>query len=61
LPKSHGLFIPGTRKLDRLIENLGAADIELTHEELRDINSALSKVTIVGDRDPEELEKRTGR
>ena len=53
--------IPGTRKLDRLIENLGAADIELTHEELRDINSALSKINIAGDRYPEELEKRTGR
>ena len=53
--------IPGTRKLDRLIENLGAVDIELTHEELRDINSALSKITVAGDRYPEELEKRTGR
>ncbi|MGD0953398.1 MAG: aldo/keto reductase [Methanotrichaceae archaeon] len=53
--------IPGTRKLDRLIENLGAVDIELTHEELRDINSALSKINIAGDRYPEELEKRTGR
>ncbi len=42
--------IPGTRKLERLIENLGAADLELTHKELRDINSALSKITIAGDR-----------
>lgn len=53
--------IPGTRKLERLIENLGAANIELTSEELRDINSALSKIAIAGDRYPEELEKRTSR
>ena len=53
--------IPGTRKLERLVENLGAVDIELTHLELRDINSALSKITIAGDRYPQELEKRTGR
>lgn len=53
--------IPGTRKLERLVENLGAVDIELTNEELRDINSALSKIAIAGDRYPEELEKRTGR
>ncbi len=53
--------IPGTRKLDRLEENLGAINIELTPGELRDINSALSKITVVGDRYPEELEKRTGR
>lgn len=53
--------IPGTRKLERLVENLGAANIELTPVELRDINSALSKITIAGDRYPEELEKRTGR
>jgi aryl-alcohol dehydrogenase-like predicted oxidoreductase len=53
--------IPGTRKLERLVENLGALDIELTPVELRDINSALSKIAIAGDRYPEELEKRTGR
>ncbi len=53
--------IPGTRKLERLVENLGAVDIELTDEELRDINSALSKIAIAGDHYPEELEKRTGR
>lgn len=53
--------IPGTRKLERLVENLGAVDIELTNEELRDMNSALSKIAIAGDRYPEELEKRTGR
>jgi aryl-alcohol dehydrogenase-like predicted oxidoreductase len=53
--------IPGTRKLDRLDENLEAVKLELTPEELRDIGSALSKITIMGDRYPEELEKRTGR
>jgi aryl-alcohol dehydrogenase-like predicted oxidoreductase len=53
--------IPGTRKLERLVENLGAANIELTPVELSDINSALSKIAIAGDRYPEELEKRTGR
>jgi aryl-alcohol dehydrogenase-like predicted oxidoreductase len=53
--------IPGTRKLERLIENLGAVNIELTHEELRNINTALSKITIAGDRYPDALEKQTGR
>jgi aryl-alcohol dehydrogenase-like predicted oxidoreductase len=53
--------IPGTRKLERLDENLGAVDIELNPEELGDVNSALSKINVVGDRYPEELEKRTGR
>jgi aryl-alcohol dehydrogenase-like predicted oxidoreductase len=59
--KSWIVPIPGTRKLERLVENLGALDIELTDEELRDINSALSEITIAGDRYPQELEKRTGR
>lgn len=53
--------IPGTRKLERLVENLGAVNIVLTPDELRDINSALSKISIAGNRYPEELEKRTGR
>jgi aryl-alcohol dehydrogenase-like predicted oxidoreductase len=52
--------IPGTRKLERLVENLGALDVKLTSVELRDLNSALSKIAIAGDRYPEELEKRTG-
>ena len=52
--------IPGTTKLHRLEENIRAAQITLTSEELTDINSALEKITIVGDRYPEELEKRTG-
>ncbi len=52
--------IPGTRKLERLIENLGAADIKLTPKELRDINSALDKINVAGGRYPEDLEKMTG-
>jgi aryl-alcohol dehydrogenase-like predicted oxidoreductase len=52
--------IPGTTKLNRLEENIGAALITLTSKELSDINSALEKMKVVGDRYPEELEKRTG-
>lgn len=53
--------IPGTRKTERLDENIGAADLRLTAGELGDIGSALAKITIVGERYPEELERRTGR
>jgi len=52
--------IPGTRKLDRLEENLGAVNVELTAEELRDLNDALSIIEISGDRYPKEYAKRTG-
>jgi aryl-alcohol dehydrogenase-like predicted oxidoreductase len=52
--------IPGTTKLNRLEENIGAASITLTSEELSSINSALEKIKVAGDRYPEELEKRTG-
>jgi aryl-alcohol dehydrogenase-like predicted oxidoreductase len=52
--------IPGTTKLHRLEENIGAADVELTSEELSEINSALEKIRVAGERYPEELEKRTG-
>ena len=52
--------IPGTTKLNRLQENIGAANIKLTSKELNDITSALKKITVVGNRYPEELEKRTG-
>jgi aryl-alcohol dehydrogenase-like predicted oxidoreductase len=51
--------IPGTRKLERLEENIGAVDLELMPDELADINEALSEIPIAGDRYPEELEKRT--
>jgi len=53
--------IPGTRKLERLEENIGAAGIELTSEDLREIEDAGSKIAIQGARYPEELEKTTGR
>ena len=53
--------IPGTRKLERLEENLGAASLELTPEDLREIDSAASKITIQGARYPEEAERMTGR
>lgn len=52
--------IPGTTRLHRLQENLGAADVKLSSEDLREINSALENVMVAGDRYPEELEKRTG-
>jgi aryl-alcohol dehydrogenase-like predicted oxidoreductase len=52
--------IPGTTKLIRLEENLGAAAVELTSEDLREIDSAASKITIQGARYPDALEARTG-
>jgi aryl-alcohol dehydrogenase-like predicted oxidoreductase len=52
--------IPGTTKLNRLDENIGAGALELTPADLRDIDSAASRVTIEGDRYPERLEKMTG-
>jgi aryl-alcohol dehydrogenase-like predicted oxidoreductase len=52
--------IPGTTKLSRLEENIGAVAVELTSEDLSEINNAASKITIQGDRYPEALEKRTG-
>ena len=52
--------IPGTTKLPRLDENLGAAALRLTPDDLRQIDSAASQITIQGARYPEHLEKRTG-
>ncbi len=52
--------IPGTRKLERLDENIGAVAVTLTSDDLREIESAASKITIHGARYPEALEKRTG-
>jgi aryl-alcohol dehydrogenase-like predicted oxidoreductase len=51
--------IPGTRKLHRLEENLGAADVELTADDLRAIESAAAQIKIEGGRYPEHLEKMT--
>jgi len=52
--------IPGTTKLHRLEENIGALSIELTAEELREINEAAAKIEVLGDRYPEKLMKMTG-
>ena len=53
--------IPGTTKLNRLEENTGAAGVELTPEDLGDIDSAASKITVQGERYPESMERMTGR
>jgi len=53
--------IPGTTKLHRLDENNGAVSIELTPDDLREIDSAASKITVQGARYPEKLEQMTGR
>jgi aryl-alcohol dehydrogenase-like predicted oxidoreductase len=53
--------IPGTTKLKRLEENIGAVAIELTSDDLREIESAASKITVQGARYPESIEQMTGR
>ena len=53
--------IPGTTKLPRLDENIGALSIQLTADDLRDIDAAASKITVQGARYPERLEQMTGR
>ena len=53
--------IPGTTKLQRLEENSGAAAIQLTADDLREIDSAASKITVQGARYPEELNRMVGR
>jgi aryl-alcohol dehydrogenase-like predicted oxidoreductase len=53
--------IPGTTKLQRLEENIGAAAIELTADDLRKIEDATSKITVHGARYPEHLQQRVGR
>ena len=52
--------IPGTTKLERLEENLGAAAVELTAQDLREIDHAASQITVQGDRYPDRLERMTG-
>jgi aryl-alcohol dehydrogenase-like predicted oxidoreductase len=52
--------IPGTTKVSRLEENIGSAAIELTPNDLREIDSAATQITVQGARYPDELEKRTG-
>jgi aryl-alcohol dehydrogenase-like predicted oxidoreductase len=53
--------IPGTTKLKRLEENIGAAEVELTPDDLREIESVSSKIKVEGARYPEKLEQMTGR
>ena len=53
--------IPGTRRLERLDENLGAADVKLTPDDLREIDNAAAKISVQGARYPERLERTTGR
>ena len=53
--------IPGSRKLARLEENIGAVAVELRPDDLREIENALSKITVQGDRYPENLKQMTGR
>ena len=53
--------IPGTTKLHRLEENIGAAAVELTQDDLREIEDAVSNVQVHGDRYPQRLEQLTGR
>ena len=52
--------IPGTTKQERLNENLRATDVDLTPQDLRDIDEATSQIAIQGARYPESMEKRTG-
>jgi aryl-alcohol dehydrogenase-like predicted oxidoreductase len=53
--------IPGTTKLHRLEENIGAADVELSPDDLREIDAGLARVTIEGARYPEKLQKLVNR
>ena len=53
--------IPGTTRLERLDENIGAVALELTADDLREIDSAAGKITVQGARYPEKLEQMTGR
>src|SRR5436190_3881222 len=53
--------IPGTRKLERLDENIGAVAVELTPDDLHEIESAASRITVQGARYPENLEQLTNR
>lgn len=52
--------IPGTKKLERLKENIGATDVKFTKEELYELNQAISNIHIIGERYPEDQEKLTG-
>jgi aryl-alcohol dehydrogenase-like predicted oxidoreductase len=53
--------IPGTTKLHRLLENIGAVDVEVTPDDLREIDNAASEITVQGARYPENLQRLVGR
>jgi aryl-alcohol dehydrogenase-like predicted oxidoreductase len=53
--------IPGSRKLERLEENIGAVDVEFTADDLQEIEHALSEITVQGARYPEDMARQTGR
>jgi aryl-alcohol dehydrogenase-like predicted oxidoreductase len=53
--------IPGSRELERLEENIGAVEVELTVDDLQEIASALSEITVQGDRYPQEMKQMSGR
>jgi aryl-alcohol dehydrogenase-like predicted oxidoreductase len=53
--------VPGTTKLRRLEENIGAVEIKFTPDDLREIDEAASKITVHGARYPEKMEQMTGR
>ena len=53
--------IPGTTKLNRLEENIGAAAVELTTNDISDIDSAVSRITVQGARHAEHLQQLVGR
>jgi aryl-alcohol dehydrogenase-like predicted oxidoreductase len=59
--KSWIVPIPGTTKMHRLDENIGAADVELTADDLRNIEDALSQIAVQGDRYPPHLQTRVNR
>jgi aryl-alcohol dehydrogenase-like predicted oxidoreductase len=52
--------IPGTRTLERLDENIGAVNVELTSDDLREFGTAAAKIKIQGEEYPEQLERLTG-
>ena len=53
--------IPGTKKLERLDENIGAADVELTADDVRELQNAAAKIAVEGARYPDQLERLTNR
>lgn len=59
--KSWIVPIPGSRKLERLDENIGAVNVQLTPDDLREIETVISKITIQGERYPSNLQKLTNR